>query len=79
MTNSSRRPDMSAAADISGEPRRVRARAESIFAAQRELLDSLQQMQDHWLARAKSEAELATTLAGKLASARSLPDVTDLY
>jgi hypothetical protein len=56
-----------------------RAQAGSIAATQRELLDSLQQMNDHWFARAKSEAELATALAGKLASARSLPDVTGVY
>lgn len=36
-------------------------------------------MNDRWFARAKSEADLATTLAGRLASACSLPDVTDAY
>ena len=51
----------------------------SVFAAQRELLVSLQQMNERWFARARSEADLATALAGKLACARSLPDVTGAY
>ncbi len=53
--------------------------AQSVFTTQRELLDSLEQMNAHWFARAKSETELASALAGKLASARSVPDATDVY
>ena len=51
----------------------------SIFAAQRDLLDSLAQMNEHWLERARSEAELAGTFASKLAAARSFPDATGVY
>jgi Phasin protein len=53
--------------------------AKSVFIAQKELLDALEQMNAHWLARAKSEAEFATTIARKLVSARSVPDVTGVY
>jgi Phasin protein len=49
------------------------------FATQKELLDTLEQINEHWLARAKSEAEFATTIANKLVSARSMPDVTSVY
>jgi hypothetical protein len=50
----------------------------AVFATQKELLDALERMNEHWFARAKSEAELATTLANKLVSARSMPDVTSV-
>jgi Phasin protein len=53
--------------------------ARSMFTTQKELLDALEQMNEHWLARAKSEAELFTTIANKLVSARSVPDVTSVY
>jgi hypothetical protein len=53
--------------------------AKSVFATQKELLDTLEQINEHWLAHAKSEAEFATTMANKLASARSMPDVTSVY
>jgi hypothetical protein len=36
-------------------------------------------MNAHWFARAKSEAEFATTMANKLASAWSMPDMTSVY
>jgi hypothetical protein len=79
MANLSAQSNSSSPADATGQSVQARGQVESVFATQRELLDSLQQMNDHWLARAKSEAELATSLAGKLASARSLPDVTGAY
>jgi len=53
--------------------------AKSVFTTQKELLDTLEQINEHWLARAKSEAEFATTTANKLVSARSVPDVTSVY
>ena len=47
--------------------------AKSVFATQKELLDALERMNEYWFARAKSEAELVTSVANKLASARSMP------
>lgn len=53
--------------------------AKSVFTTQKELLDTLEQINEHWLARARSEAEFASTIANKLVSARSVPDVTSVY
>jgi hypothetical protein len=53
--------------------------AKSVFATQKELLDALERMNEYWFARAKSEAELVTSVANKLASARSMPDLTGVY
>lgn len=53
--------------------------AKSVFAAQKELLDALEQINERWFARAKSEAEFATTMANKLAAVRSMPDMTTVY
>ena len=50
-----------------------------MFAIQKELLDTLEQINEHWFARAKSEAEFATSMANKLAVVRSLPDMTTIY
>jgi len=50
--------------------------AKAVFAAQKELLDALEQINEHWFSRAKSEAEFATAVANKLAAARSVPDMT---
>src|SRR5215813_1376676 len=64
----------SLAADFIRQFDQVRDQAKSVFATQKELLDALEQKNAHWFARAKSEAEFATTMANKLASARSMPD-----
>ena len=69
----------SLAADFIRQFDQVRDQAKSVFATQKELLDALEQKNAHWFARAKSEAEFATTMANKLASARSMPDMTSLY
>jgi hypothetical protein len=53
--------------------------AKSVFAAQKELLDTLEEINEHWFARAKSEAEFAAAMANKLAAARSVPDLTTVY
>jgi uncharacterized membrane protein YfhO len=53
--------------------------AKSVFATQKELLDALERMNEYWFARAKSEAQLVTSVANKLASARSMPDLTSVY
>ena len=50
-----------------------------MFAAQKEFLDALEQINEHWFARAKSEAEFANAMADKLAAARSMPDMTIVY
>lgn len=44
--------------------------AKSVFAVQKELLDTLEEINEHWFARAKSEAEFAAVMANKLAAAR---------
>jgi hypothetical protein len=79
MADSEATEGSSAAASAGNGARSAQQHAQSIFATQRELLDSLEQMNAHWFARAKSETELASALAGKLASARSVPDATDVY
>jgi Phasin protein len=53
--------------------------AKSVLAAQKEFLDALEQINEHWFARAKSETELAAGMANKLAATRSMPDVMTLY
>jgi hypothetical protein len=69
----------SLAADFIRQFDQVRQQTKSVFATQKEPLDALEQMNAHWFARAKSEAEFATTMANKLASARSMPDMTSVY
>jgi hypothetical protein len=59
--------------------RQAQEQAKSVFATQKELLDALERINEHWLARVKSEAEFATTIANKLASTRSVLDMTSLY
>jgi hypothetical protein len=49
-------------------------RLDATIAAQNELLDKLKEMNDAWLARVQSEAELGSELTNKLLAARSLPD-----
>ena len=41
--------------------------AKSVFAIQKELLDTFAEMNQHWLARARSETEFTTTMANKFA------------
>jgi Phasin protein len=53
--------------------------AQLVFATQKELFEALAQINQHWFARATSEAELAATTANKLASARSMPDMSSVY
>jgi Phasin protein len=53
--------------------------AKSVFTTQKELLDALEEINEHWLARAKSEAEFSAMIANKLVSARSVPDMTSVY
>jgi phasin protein len=48
---------------------------EAALAMQRELLDTLEQMNHAWFARAQSEIDLAAEFIGKVAETRSIPDV----
>lgn len=67
------------AADFARHFEQANEQAKSVFAAQKELLDAVAQINEHWLERAKSEAEFNTAMANKLASARSMPDMTSVY
>ena len=69
----------SASANFSWQFDQAHEQAKSVFAAQKELLDALEQINEHWFARAKSEAEFATAMANKLAASRSMPDMSTLY
>ena len=61
------RSDSSVSANFIQQFDQAKEQAKSVFAAQKELLDALEQINEHWFARAKSEAELATAMANKLA------------
>ena len=54
-------------------------RTEAMLRLQKELLDMCDQASRDWLTRLKSEAELWTGLATKLAETRSVPDAVKLY
>jgi hypothetical protein len=54
-------------------------RAEATLRVQQELLDMYDQASRDWLAQLKSEAELWSGLATKLAGARSVPDAMKSY
>jgi len=47
---------------------------DSMIDAQRQLLEYAAEINQVWAARAKTESDLASALAGKLAAARSVPD-----
>ncbi len=57
----------------------TKKRVEATAAAQAELFQELQQISQHWTARAKSEADLASELVSKLTSARSVPEGAKAY
>jgi Phasin protein len=54
-------------------------RSEAMAAVQTELLDGFQEISQHWVTRAKSEADLASELVAKLTSARSIPETATAY
>jgi vacuolar-type H+-ATPase subunit E/Vma4 len=54
-------------------------RAEAMLRLQKELLDTCEQASRDWLTRLKSETELWSGLATKLAETRSVPDAIRLY
>jgi hypothetical protein len=63
-------------ADLAGI---FKANMESLTAIQKELGDTFEEANRHWLARAKSEAEFASELVTKLARTQSIPDATAVY
>jgi hypothetical protein len=66
-------PREQATADVAGM---VKANMQTLTAIQKELGDTIEEANRHWLARAKSEAELASDLMAKLAHTQSIPDAT---
>ena len=54
-------------------------RTEAMLGMQKELLETYDQASRAWLARVKSEADLWSELATKLAGSRSLPDAMQSY
>ena len=52
---------------------------ETGIALQKELLDAYEKAGCAWLARAKTEVELWTELAAKLAAVRSVPEAVEAY
>lgn len=54
-------------------------RTEAMLSLQKELLDAYDQASREWLARVKSESELWSALAAKLAETRSIPDAVRSY
>ena len=63
-------------ADLAGI---FKANMESLTAIQKELGDTFEEANRHWLERAKSEAESASELVSKLARTQSIPDATAVY
>jgi hypothetical protein len=76
-------PREQATADVAGM---VKANMQALTTIQKELGDTIEEANRHWLARAKSEAELASDLMAKLAHlmaklahTQSIPDATAVY
>jgi hypothetical protein len=54
-------------------------RVETLMALQKDLIEAIQEVNQGWLARARSEANLNSELVTKLSSARSVPEQADAY
>jgi Phasin protein len=54
-------------------------RTDAMLSMQKEVLDAYEQASRDWLARVKSEVELWSRLAAKLAGTRSVPDAMQSY
>jgi hypothetical protein len=54
-------------------------RIEALMDIQKELLDTFEQINGERMARAQQETKLASEFAGRLTSARSIPDVMAAY
>lgn len=57
----------------------AKKRVEELAQFQSELLEQIQEVNRQWLDRMKSEATLASELANKLSSARSIPETATAY
>lgn len=55
-----------------------RKQFEATIAMQKEVFDTLEQMNRAWLDRAQSEIDLAVKFVGKLAGTRSIPDAVTI-
>ena len=67
--------DLKARGFLAAEAKRVGA----VKKVQKQLLDTFEQFNRQQLVRSKQEAELASEFAGKITSARSVPDVINAY
>jgi hypothetical protein len=69
--------------NVQAEPNYIAATArqqvDSMLSIQKNLLELAEDMNQYWSGRARSEVELSIELANKIASARSVPDLTDVY
>lgn len=54
-------------------------RTEAMMGMQKELLDAYEEASRGWLARVKSEVDLWSELASKLAATRSVPEAVEAY
>jgi hypothetical protein len=54
-------------------------RIETFMAVQKQLVEIFEELNRDQLARAKQETELASEFAGKVTSARSIPDIMTAY
>jgi hypothetical protein len=54
-------------------------RLKDMTGVQKQMLDTMAEMNQRWLSCASAQATLASDLGSKLAGARSLPDVAALY
>ena len=52
---------------------------EVLLGLQKDLLDAIQEINQGWLARARSEANLNSELVTKLSAARTVPEQADAY
>ncbi len=52
---------------------------EVLLGLQKDLLDAIQEINQAWLARARSEANLNSELVTKLSAARTVPEQADAY
>jgi hypothetical protein len=65
-----------ATADLAGM---VKANVEALTTTQKELSDTIEEANRHWMTRAKSEADFASALFAKLVHTESIPDATAVY
>src|SRR6516165_9733267 len=54
-------------------------RIETFMEVQKQLVETFEQLNRDQLARAKQETEIASAFAGKVTSARSIPDIMTAY